>query len=156
MFDLEKLVRKNILSLKPYSSARDDFKGTGKIFLDANENSFGSPIDEPFNRYPDPLQLNLKNELSKIKQVNSENIFIGNGSDEPIDLLFRIFCEPGKDNVIINPPTYGIYEVMASINDIKIKRCPLTNAFGLDTKNIISLIDAQTKIIFVCTPNNPT
>src|SRR6185295_5283368 len=105
MFDLERLVRKNILNLKPYSSARDDFKGNGSIFLDANENSFGSPTENAFNRYPDPLQLVLKRKLAEIKKIDVENIFIGNGSDEPIDLLIRVFCEPGKESIIINPPT---------------------------------------------------
>mgnify|MGYP000388852761 CR=1 FL=1 len=121
MFDVQKLVRESIKNLAPYSSARDEFSGMAKVFLDANENSFGSPLTKWYNRYPDPHQVAIKAALSVIKSVPAEQIFIGNGSDECIDLLFRSFCAPGKDNVIICPPTYGMYEVSANINDIKIK-----------------------------------
>ena len=118
-FDIHSLVRRNILELHPYSSARSEFSGTASVFLDANENSFGSPGEEDFNRYPDPLQRALKSAISTVKGLPAENIFIGNGSDEVIDLALRIFCEPGKDNVIICPPTYGMYEVSANINDVR-------------------------------------
>lgn len=154
--NLEKLVRKNILDLKPYSSARNEFMGEASVFLDANENSYGSPLPDNFNRYPDPLQWELKSELSKIKGVPSENIFIGNGSDEAIDLAFRIFCNPGMDNVIICPPTYGMYEVCANINDTQLKIIPLKDDFQLDVEGIKNAIDDNTKIIFICSPNNPT
>ena len=115
-FNVDNLVRENIKKMTPYSSARHEFSGTATIFLDANENSFGSPLPENYNRYPDPLQLTLKEKISSIKGVPAQNIFLGNGSDEAIDLLFRIFCEPGKDNVIIFPPTYGMYEVLSLIH----------------------------------------
>jgi histidinol-phosphate aminotransferase len=154
--NLEKLVRKNILELKPYSSARNEFMGEASVFLDANENSYGSPLPDNFNRYPDPLQWELKSELSKIKGVPPENIFIGNGSDEAIDLAFRIFCNPGLDNVIICPPTYGMYEVCANINNVHLKLIPLKDDFQLDVKGIKNTIDDHTKIIFICSPNNPT
>jgi histidinol-phosphate aminotransferase len=120
-FDINILLRENIRNLTPYSSARDEYKGKEGVFLDANENSFGSPLDMDYNRYPDPLQLSLKEKISKIKGVPVENIFLGNGSDEAIDILFRAFCRPGKDNVIICPPTYGMYEVSANINDVEIR-----------------------------------
>ncbi|MFZ1312599.1 MAG: aminotransferase class I/II-fold pyridoxal phosphate-dependent enzyme, partial [Chitinophagaceae bacterium] len=120
-FNVDNLVRENIKKMTPYSSARHEFSGTATIFLDANENSFGSPLPENYNRYPDPLQLTLKEKISSIKGVPAQNIFLGNGSDEAIDLLFRIFCEPGKDNVIIFPPTYGMYEVCAEINAVQVK-----------------------------------
>lgn len=155
-FDLETLVRKNILALTPYSSARDEFKGKASVFLDANENGYGSPLPDNFNRYPDPLQWQLKFELAKIKGVPAENIFVGNGSDEAIDLAFRIFCTPGKDNVIIAPPTYGMYEVCANINDVSIKKINLLPGFQLDVKGIMNAIDGNTKLIFICSPNNPT
>ena len=155
-FELEKLVRENIRKLTPYSSARHEFKGEASVFLDANENSFGSPLPEEFNRYPDPLQWHLKSELSKIKGVPAENIFIGNGSDEVIDLAYRIFCGPGKDNVIICPPTYGMYEVSANINDVEIRKVNLTKEFQLDVAGILSAIDQHTKLLFICSPNNPT
>lgn len=152
MFTLESIVRKNILSLKPYSSARDEFSGKDGVFLDANENPFGE-----LNRYPDPYQRELKQKLSTLKSVPLENIFIGNGSDEVIDLTFRIFCEPGKDNVIICPPTYGMYEVSANINDATIQKVDLTEeTFQLNTDKILAAINKNTKLIFVCCPNNPT
>jgi len=160
MFDLNKILRQNIKNLIPYSSARDEYKGTQGIFLDANENSIGSPIDditENVNRYPDPLQLELKEKLSKIKGVPVENIFLGNGSDEAIDILFRAFCEPGKDKAIVCPPTYGMYEVSAAINDVEVKKINLTpEAFQLETDKVIAAFDINTKLIFLCCPNNPT
>jgi len=155
-FDLEKLIRPNIKTLKPYSSARSEYTGDASVFLDANENSFGSPLDEDYNRYPDPLQIKLKQELSKIKGVPVQNTFIGNGSDEVIDLAFRIFCEPGKSNVITCPPTYGMYKVCANINDIAVKEVNLTNDFQLNLDKIFELTDTDTRIIFICSPNNPT
>ncbi|GAC1383050.1 MAG: histidinol-phosphate transaminase [Ginsengibacter sp.] len=155
-FELQKIVRKNILNLQPYSSARHDFKGEASIFLDANENSFGSPLPQQFNRYPDPLQWQLKFAVTKIKGVPAENIFVGNGSDEVIDLAFRIFCEPKLDNVIVCPPTYGMYEVSGNINDVEIRKINLTPEFQLDTESVLNEIDDRTKIIFICSPNNPT
>ena len=155
-FDLNNLLRENIKKLVPYSSARDEFKGEARIFLDANENSYGSPLTKWYNRYPDPLQLKLKEKLSSIKGVPAENMFIGNGSDECIDVLQRAFCEPGIDNIIICPPTYGMYEVSANINNIGIKKVPLTPSFSLDLPAIEEAVDDNTKMIFLCSPNNPT
>ncbi|MFT3678761.1 MAG: histidinol-phosphate transaminase [Ferruginibacter sp.] len=155
-FDLNKLVRNNIKNLVPYSSARHEFTGKASVFLDANENAYGSPLPESFNRYPDPLQWQLKFQLAKIKGVPAENIFIGNGSDEVIDLAFRIFCNPGKDNIIICPPTYGMYEVSANINDVGIKKVKLTDDFQLDVEGILNAVDENTKLLFICSPNNPT
>ncbi|HSN07667.1 MAG TPA: histidinol-phosphate transaminase [Hanamia sp.] len=154
--NLNDLVRENIKKLKPYSSARSEFRGNAEVFLDANENSYGSPLDEDFNRYPDPLQWKLKQEISKIKGVPPQNIFIGNGSDEVIDIAFRIFCEPGKDNVIICPPTYGMYKVCANINDVAVKEVLLTKDFQLDVEGVLAAIDSRTKLLFICSPNNPT
>ena len=155
-FNLDKLVRDNIKKMTAYSSARHEFSGDASIFLDANENSFGSPLPDSFNRYPDPLQMEVKEKLSRIKGVPAQNIFLGNGSDEAIDLLFRIFCEPGKDNVIIFPPTYGMYEVCAEMNNVKVKKVNLTKDFQLDIDSIENAIDPFTKLIFICSPNNPT
>jgi len=155
-FDLSKLIRENIKSLTPYSSARDEFKGEANIFLDANENSLGSPLPKWYNRYPDPLQLRVKEKLSEIKGVPVPNIFIGNGSDECIDILYRAFCEPGLDNVIICPPTYGMYEVSATINNVETRKVNLTSQFQLDLEGIERAIDDHTKMIFLCSPNNPT
>ena len=155
-FNIENLVRDNIKKMTPYSSARHEFSGDATIFLDANENSFGSPLTENYNRYPDPIQSKLKEKISSIKGVPSQNIFLGNGSDEAIDLLFRIFCNPGKDNVIIFPPTYGMYEVCAAMNDVQVKKVPLLENFQLDLERIETAIDPDTKLIFVCSPNNPT
>jgi histidinol-phosphate aminotransferase len=152
MFNLEKLVRKNILALQPYSSARDEYKGKDAIFLDANENPFGE-----LNRYPDPKQLVLKNKLSEIKNIATENIFVGNGSDEVIDLAYRIFCEPGKDKALTFTPTYGMYDVSAGINDVELIKVPLTKDFQIDfsaTENYLK--DENLKLIFICSPNNPT
>lgn len=150
------LVRSNIRKVKPYSSARDEFSGEAKVFLDANENSLGSPLMKWYNRYPDPHQQKVKDAISKVKSILPEHIFLGNGSDECIDLLYRCFCEPGKDNVIICPPTYGMYEVSASINDVEIRKAALTASFQLDLEAIEGLVDANTKLIWVCSPNNPT
>jgi len=155
-FDLDNLVRKNIKELVPYSSARDEFKGNGKIFLDANENGLGSPLPKLYNRYPDPYQLELKKAISKIKQVSTEHIFLGNGSDECIDLLYRCFCEPRRDNVIICPPTYGMYKVSANINDVEVREARLLENFQLDLEKLEQLVDDNTKMIWLCSPNNPT
>lgn len=155
-FNLDDLARENIKNLKPYSSARSEYRGSAEVFLDANENAYGSPLYENFNRYPDPLQWQLKQELSKIKGVPPQNIFIGNGSDEVIDIAYRIFCEPGKDNVIICPPTYGMYKVCAGINNIEVKEVLLTKEFQLDVDGILAAVDVHTKLLFICSPNNPT
>lgn len=155
-FNLASLVRDNIKKMTAYSSARHEFTGNASIYLDANENSFGSPLPDNFNRYPDPLQMQVKEKLSKIKGVPPQNIFLGNGSDEAIDLLYRIFCEPGRDNAIIFPPTYGMYEVCAEMNDVKIKKVNLTNEYQLNIEEIETAIDAFTRLIFICSPNNPT
>lgn len=155
-FDLQQLIRNNIRELEPYSSARDEFKGTARIYLDANENSIGSPLPEAYNRYPDPLQWQLKEKLGAVKGVPAENIFIGNGSDECIDILLRAVCEPGLDNIIICPPTYGMYQVCASINNVAVKKVSLTPDFQLDLPALEQAIDDRTKLIFICSPNNPT
>ncbi|NGM62590.1 histidinol-phosphate transaminase [Sphingobacterium sp. SGG-5] len=155
-FDLNSLLRANIRGLVPYSSARDEFKGEGSVFLDANENAFGSPLDHAYNRYPDPLQKKVKVKLSEIKGVPAENIFLGNGSDEAIDILFRAFCNPGVDNVILVPPTYGMYEVSANINDVEVRKVNLTPDYQLDLDAIAGAIDGHTKLLFICSPNNPT
>ncbi len=155
-FDVQKLLRDNIRNLTPYSSARDEFTGTAQVNLDANENSLGSPLTKWYNRYPDPYQHQVKEVISTIKQVPAQQIFLGNGSDECIDVLFRCFCVPGKDNIIICPPTYGMYEVSANINDIVIRKAPLLPDFQLDLVHIETLVDDNTKIIWICSPNNPT
>lgn len=155
-FDINNLVRDNIKKLKPYSSARDEFKGEARVFLDANENSLGSPLTKWYNRYPDPLQWELKKKIAAIKTTQPENILLGNGSDECIDLLIRAFCEPQLDNIIICPPTYGMYEVYANINNVAYKSVPLTPAFQLDLEALENAVDAATKMIFLCSPNNPT
>ena len=155
-FDIDKIVRQNIEKLKPYSSARSEYRGEAEVFMDANENAYGSPLDENYNRYPDPLQWALKKELSKIKGVPPQNIFIGNGSDEVIDIAFRIFCNPGQDNVIICPPTYGMYKVCADINDVEAKEVLLTEDFQLNVQEVLNAVDANTKLLFICSPNNPT
>ncbi|MFZ1305321.1 MAG: histidinol-phosphate transaminase [Ferruginibacter sp.] len=155
-YALDNLVRDNIKNLKPYSSARHEFTGTASVFLDANENAYGSPLGVRYNRYPDPLQWQLKFQLAKIKGVPAEYICIGNGSDEIIDLAYRIFCNPGKDNVIICPPTYGMYAVNADINDVEIRKVNLTETFQLDVEGIMQATDTNTKLLFICSPNNPT
>ncbi|GAB4091691.1 histidinol-phosphate transaminase [Flaviaesturariibacter terrae] len=157
MFDLDKLVRPNIKSLKPYSSARSEFSGVASVFLDANENSFGSPLTQWYNRYPDPLQWELKRKIATIKNVPAESMLLGNGSDECIDLLLRAFCEPGIDRILICPPTYGMYEVYARINNVGVDEVPLRREdFQLDLEGMEGALTAATKIIFLCSPNNPT
>ncbi len=152
MIKLEKLLRKNIIDLNPYSSARHEYSGRDAMYFDANEN----PYNIPYNRYPDPIQSELKMKLSLIKGVKSEQIFTGNGSDEIIDLLIRAFCEPSRDNILIPEPSYGMYEVCAHINDVVIKKALLRQDFNLDASLILSLADERTKMIFICSPNNPT
>ncbi len=151
-FSLENITRKNILSLQPYSSARDEFTGEASVFLDANEN----PFNAPYNRYPDPRQLLLKKQIGMLKNVSVDKIFLGNGSDEPIDLLYRAFCEPGTDNVVSISPTYGMYRVAADINNIAYREVLLESDFSLDAEKILSAADEYTKIVFLCSPNNPT
>ena len=152
MFSLEKIVRKNIWNLTPYSSARDEFKGTADVFLDANENPYGN-----LNRYPDPQQSKIKEKLVKIKNVNTNQIFIGNGSDEVIDIAFRIFCEPGVDKALTFSPTYGMYDVSADINNIELIKQPLINDFQINLNQLQPYLDDPlVKMIFVCSPNNPT
>lgn len=150
--DLQQLVRKNIWNLKAYSSARDEFKGEASVFLDANEN----PLNSPYNRYPDPLQWKLKEKISEIKKVNINSIFLGNGSDEPIDVAIRIFCEPAVDNIVAIDPTYGMYKVCADINNIEYRQVLLNDDFSLNVDDILAKVDKNTKIIFLCSPNNPT
>jgi len=154
--DINKLVRSHLLNLKPYSSARDEFKGEADVYLDANENSYGSTSEDRFRRYPDPYQLALKAKISQIKGIGQDHIFIGNGSDEPIDLLIRAFCNPAKDSVIITPPTYGMYEVSASVNDVKVVKVPLKKDYSLDLKSVLYAIEPGVKLVFLCSPNNPT
>ena len=156
MFDPEKLLRPHLQSLVPYSSARDDYQGEEGVFLDANENPLGSITESKWNRYPDPYQRTLKAKIGEVKGVNPVNIFLGNGSDEPIDLLFRAFCEPGVDEVIINPPTYGMYRVSADINNVAVKEVLLTKSYDLDVEGIKAAITPKSKLLFICAPNNPT
>lgn len=163
IFRLDWLIRENIKSLAPYTTARHEFTGHASVMLDANENAIGSPviletedIQELLNRYPDPLQMTLKKRISEIKGIPVENIFAGNGSDEAIDVLIRIFCEPGFDNIIILPPTYGMYSVCAAINNVKVHEVPLDSEYQLDIQAIADAVDDHTKIIFICSPNNPT
>jgi len=152
MTDISKLVRENVKALIPYSCARDEFKGKDGVFLDANENPYGS-----LNRYPDPYQSELKEAISKIKGLPEENIFLGNGSDEIIDLCFRIFCNPGIDMALIFSPTYGMYEVSAAINDVKIIKIQLSDDFQIESESIPGrLKDPALKLLFICSPNNPT
>ncbi len=152
MKPLEQLLRPNILILKPYSSARDEYSGDAAVFLDANENPFNSP----YNRYPDPYQRELKAKIGDQKNINPSSIFLGNGSDEPIDLLYRAFCEPAKNNVVSIDPTYGMYQVAADINNIEMRRVLLTEEFELDVDAILASIDNESKLLFLCSPNNPT
>ncbi|RAJ87632.1 histidinol-phosphate aminotransferase [Chitinophaga dinghuensis] len=156
MFNLDSLLRNNIKRLVPYSSARDEFKGEATVYIDANENGYGSPLPVNYNRYPDPLQWKLKYKLAEVKGVPPQNIFLGNGSDEAIDILYRAFCNPGVDNVVLCPPTYGMYEVSANINDVVIRKVSLTEDFQLDIAGLQEAIDENTKLIFICSPNNPT
>lgn len=153
MFSLEQLVRPNIWSLAPYSSARDEYSGKeAHVFLDANEN----PYNAPYNRYPDPLQRDVKQVLSKVKGVPAENIFLGNGSDEAIDLPYRIFCEPGRDNVVAIAPTYGMYKVCADVNNVEYRTVMLDDDFQMHADQLLAACDENTKIIWICSPNNPT
>lgn len=153
MISLEQLVRPNIWKLAPYSSARDEYSGKeAHVFLDANEN----PYNGPYNRYPDPLQRELKGMLKKVKGVPEENIFLGNGSDEAIDLAYRVFCNPGRDNVVAIAPTYGMYQVCADINDIEYRTVLLDENFDFKAADLLAACDNHTKIIWLCSPNNPT
>lgn len=149
---IESLVRANIVALQPYSTARDEYEGELGVFLDANE----SPFNNGYNRYPDPHQKELKERLSEIKGVPSRNIFVGNGSDEAIDLVFRVFCEPRKDNVVAITPSYGMYKVAAAMNDIELREVSLKENFALPTEELLAIADENTKAIFLCSPNNPT
>lgn len=151
-FDINKLVRENVLRMKPYSSARDEFKGEAEVFLDANEN----PYPSPYNRYPDPLQWKIKEKLAPMKGVTPEQIFLGNGSDEPIDLLIRAFCEPNRDAILITEPTYGMYSVCAEVNAVAIQKVLLTKEFDLDVDQLLKSISPATRLIFLCSPNNPS
>lgn len=150
--DLTKVIRKNILALAPYSCARDEFKGEASVFIDANE----SPYENGVNRYPDPLQHDVKVQLAKLKKVNEDQIFLGNGSDEAIDLVYRIFCEPRIDNVVAISPSYGMYKVCADVNDVVYRSASLTDDFQLDQSAIASQVDDKTKVIWICSPNNPS
>lgn len=153
MFDLKSLVRPNIWSLKPYSSARDEYSGhEAHTFLDANE----SPYNSPYNRYPDPLQRELKQQIAVLKDVRPEQIFLGNGSDEAIDLVFRVFCTPGRDNIVTIEPSYGMYEVCADINNVECRKVPLNERFDIEARQIMQVCNDCTKVIFLCSPNNPT
>ena len=155
-FDPQDLVRDNIKNLKPYSSARSEFSGAASVFLDANENSFGSPLSKWYNRYPDPLQWELKKKIGDIKKVDPRQMLLGNGSDECIDLVIRAFCNAKLDSIIICPPTYGMYEVYAQINDVPVREVPLLPSFQLDLPALEEAVLPTTKIIFLCSPNNPT
>lgn len=150
--NIKDLVRPNILNLKPYSSARDEFQGEASVFLDANEN----PLNNPYNRYPDPLQRSLKKIVAEMKNIDESYLFFGNGSDEPIDLVYRIFCEPQKDNVVAMDPSYGMYMVCADINNVEYRKVLLKEDFSLDVERMLSAADKNTKVLFLCSPNNPT
>jgi histidinol-phosphate aminotransferase len=150
--DVSKWVRPNILKLKPYSSARDEFSGEAMVFLDANEN----PYNKPYNRYPDPLSRELKNKIASLKGISAGKIFLGNGSDEPIDLIIRLFCEPGIHNIITFEPTYGMYQVAADIHDITVQKVKLTEDYQLHPEELLNMVNPDTRIIFLCSPNNPT
>ena len=154
MMEIKDLIRENIKSLEAYSSARDEFKAMSSefVFIDANEN----PFDTGLNRYPDPQQNLVKEALSKMKGISKEQILLANGSDEVLDLIFRVFCEPREDNVIVLPPTYGMYEVLANTNDVKLVKIPLVENFQPNVKEIVKVQDAKTKVLFLCSPNNPT
>ena len=151
-FDVNVWMRPNIRAMQPYSSARDEFHGSASVFLDANEN----PYNAPYNRYPDPMQWRLKERISEIKGVPVESIFLGNGSDEPIDLLLRAFCEPGKEKMLTTDPTYGMYQVAAEVNNVACVKVPLREDFSLDLPALLARIDDATKLIYLCSPNNPT
>ncbi|TDB64586.1 histidinol-phosphate transaminase [Arundinibacter roseus] len=155
-FSIKTVVRPHIWNLVPYSSARDEYTGKVGVFLDANENPYGSVLSADHNRYPDPHQVLIKQKLAPIKGVNPEQIFLGNGSDEPIDLLVRATCTPGQDSLLIMPPTYGMYEVSASINDISLIKVPLTSEYQIDVSAVLAAVLPTTKLIWVCSPNNPS
>jgi histidinol-phosphate aminotransferase len=152
MLNISQLVRNNILNLKPYSCARNEFKGDASVFLDANEN----PMNSPYNRYPDPLQTELKKKISGIKKVRPSQIMLGIGSDEPIDLIIRIFCEPKEDNIVAIDPTYGMYQVCSDINNVEYRKVLLKEDFSLDAEKLLNRVDNKTKVLFLCSPNNPT
>lgn len=152
MRELKDLVRKNVWALKPYSCARDEFKGEASVYLDANEN----PRNNPYNRYPDPLQWEVKNRIEQVKGVKAENILLGNGSDEPIDLMYRAFCEPRIDNVVAICPTYGMYQVCADVNDVEYRSVNLKEGYELDVDALLAAADKNTKVMWLCSPNNPT
>lgn len=162
MFQLTSILRPHIQSLTPYSSARDEYTGKEGVFLDANENPIGSAgtigpdAVEQYNRYPDPHQWAIKQKLAPIKGVRPEQIFLGNGSDEPIDLLVRATCQPGSDNILLMPPTYGMYEVSAAVNNVPVIKVPLTTDFQVDTEAVLAAITERTKLIWLCSPNNPS
>ena len=149
---ISSLVRENIRKLVPYASARDEFSGSASVYLDANEN----PHNPPLNRYPDPTQNNLKDLVASMRGQYKGNLFIGNGSDEAIDLLFRVLCEPGQDRVITVDPTYGMYRVCAAVNDVQCISVLLRKDFSLDAGAVLAAVDERTKMIFLCSPNNPT
>ena len=150
--NIEHLIRPNILKLKPYSSARDEFKGEASVYLDANEN----PYPPAFNRYPDPLQWKVKEKIATLKKVDLQHIFLGNGSDEPIDLMYRVFCEPAVDNAVAIEPTYGMYQVAAGINNVEYRKVLLNDSFDFSANELLRATDSRTKLIFLCSPNNPT
>lgn len=150
--NINNLLRENIKNLKPYSSARDEYSGDAMVFLDANEN----PFNEPYNRYPDPLQKELKQKISELKNISADQIFLGNGSDEPIDLLIRAFCEPGNENIVTINPTYGMYQVAADTNNVEVIKVSLSDDFQLDAKSVLKAVNPGTKLIFLCSPNNPS
>lgn len=152
MFELKQIVRPNIWALKPYSCARDEFQGEASVYLDANEN----PYNAPFNRYPDPLQLTVKAEIEKVKGVAVKNIFLGNGSDEAIDLVYRVFCEPKEDNVVAIAPTYGMYGVCADVNNVEYRTVLLDEQYQFKADALLKVADAKTKVMWLCSPNNPT
>ena len=156
-FSASKIARESVLKLTAYSSARDEFQGSAKVFLDANENAHGSPlVDDDFSRYPDPSHSELRKRLGTLNRISSENIFVGNGSDEIIDLLIRVFCEPRKDTIIVCPPTYGMYEVSAATNDVEVLTVDLNDDFTLNPKNINEVTTSLSKLLFICSPNNPS
>lgn len=154
--NFENFILPHIWNLKPYSSARDEFKGKEGVFLDANENPLGSGVEENWNRYPDPLQLAIKEQLASLKSCSIDQIFLGNGSDEAIDLIMRMTCQTGIHNIILCPPTYGMYEVSANINHIEQRKVSLTKEYQLDVEGILQTIDKNTRLLFLCSPNNPT
>ena len=156
MAELQKMLRPHLQKLVPYASARDEFSGEAAVFLDANENPLGSATAEEYNRYPDPYQHRVKHMLARIKGVKEDKIFLGNGSDEAIDLLIRAFCEPGKDHIIILPPTYGMYKVSADINNVEVREVLLSREYQPRVEEILKEVNEQSKLLFICSPNNPT